>query len=220
MDAQITAQSFAGDAGVIACTVKRLRWGPHGAANVALLLRTIDRGATWRQMPFTRDIWSFFRYPGFPLWPPEFVMEVETAPGTVTIVFRDEEVVYEPGGESLWRAALSRRGLWKIRRVRRMRYEPGGDDDAAPPPIELRMPAGFKEPDAALVARAAAFVGDYEPRDVPMWLWLVPALALGITIGAGDLLQTAGLIALMVAGLPLCWFLLDRRRQRREALSR
>lgn len=215
-DCFVTSQCSLGDESVVAYSAKRSLRGPNGEARVAFLLRTLDRGATWRHVPLTRDAWSFLIFPGFPVWPPEFVSNVELGSETVTITFRDEWVIYEPGGESLWTGALSPRGVWRIRRVRRMRYEEG-EDDSETPPLPLRLPAGFAAPDAALVERVAARAGAYLYVGVPDWLWWVPALAVGILVGEGSLVRAASLLAAAVLGMPLLWFLIDRQRQRRAA---
>jgi len=213
----ITAQSFLGDAGVIACSVSqwnpRMSLGPH----VAFLLRTNDRGKTWVPVPMTRDVRSFLRYLGFPVWPPEFVLHVEAGARGTSMMFRDEWVIYEPGGESLWTAALSRRGLWRLRRIRRMQYENSVDDSTEPAAIPLQLPEGFKSPDAAFVERVAAHAYSYKSVDAPGWLWPFPGLALGMLIGAGAIKTAIGLIGAAVISIPVIWFLLDRRRLRREA---
>lgn len=213
----VTAQHAAGDAAVVCYTAKRSTWWPAGMGHAAFLLGTTDRGATWRQLPLTRDVWSYLRYPGFPVWPPEFVTGVEVAAETVTLAFRDEEVVYEPGGESMWSAMRSPRGLWRLRRVRKMRYVISGDDGTEPSPIALELPAGFVPPGERMVEKAAAGAASYIAVDVPLWLWTIPALAVGILIGAGAIVSAISLVVAMAIGLPVTWFWLDRGRQRREA---
>jgi len=193
-----------------------LKLGPNGESDVALVFRTEDRGATWTPLPFTREVWSFFRFFGFPVWPPEAVSAVELRQDTVVMAFRDEYVMFEPGGESLWIGTWSRRNVWRIRRVRRMQYETNVDDCSTLPSIALDLPAGFTPPDDALVQRIAAWAGSYSSTDAPLWLWLIPACAAGMLIGAGHILSAIGLMTAAVISLPSIWILLDRRRHRRE----
>jgi len=216
VETRVTAQSVAGDAAVVAYSARRSKLGPNGESDVALVLRTEDRGVTWTPLPFTREVWSFFRFFGFPVWPPEAVSAVELRQDTVVMTFRDEHVLYEPGGESLWTGTWSRRNVWRIRRVRRMQYETNVDDSSTLPSIALELPAGFTPPDEALVQRLAVWTGSYFSTDAPLWLWLIPALAAGMLIGAGRVLSAVGLMTAAVIGLPSVWILLDRRRRRRE----
>ena len=213
----ITAESVLGETAVVAYSARRSKGGPNGEWQTAFLLRTKDRGATWTEIPLTRDAWGFFYYPGFPVWPPEYVSSVQAGSETVIITFRDEEVLFEPGGESLWGGTLSPRGVWKIRRIRRMHYAPSFDDWRAPPALDLQLAVGFSPPGEAVVRRAAARAAAYFAVGVPNWLWWFPGLAAGVLFGAGAFVTAAALLGASIIALPLSLFLLDRRRQRHAA---
>jgi hypothetical protein len=182
---------------------------------MAFVVVSRDAGETWTHLPFVRTIGSYYRYWGFPVWPPEHVDAVEFDGGSISICFRDEWVTFEPGGESLWTGHCSARGLWTVRRVRLMDYE-GGDTSAPPQELCVQLPPGYHPPPPELLDHVAARLGSTkESRLLERLSWPL-ALAFGVLpviLGAGwGLLSLALVYAL---GLPVLSILLDRLRQRR-----
>jgi hypothetical protein len=212
-----TAQAAAGATAVIAYSVRRLHRGPNGETNEAFLLSTQDAGAVWKELPLVRTIWSYVRFWGYPVWPPELIDSVAVTGELVRIVFRDEWVPFEPGGESLWKAVQSSNGLWLFERIRLMDYD-GADIPRAPPPIGIQLPEGFHQPppemSEAVAARIAAEVSvSFDDR-----FWWLPGVLTGAAIvltGPGWLLLAAAVLS--VTSLPLLSILLERRRRRRAA---
>jgi hypothetical protein len=47
------------------------------------------------------------------VWPPEAISELRIDRGRLSMIFRDEWVPFEPGGESLWRAEQEPSGRWR-----------------------------------------------------------------------------------------------------------
>lgn len=126
-----------------------------------------------------RVAYSFFG----PVWPPEAICHVSLPYGQVEIVFRDEWVSYESGGESLWRGRY-RRGLWTLQRIRELDY--GGDDEPAPPrPGVLPLPADYREPDPVFLQRIAERLASHLSVRIPAWVdWLLPIpLLVGCFLG-------------------------------------
>ena len=128
----------------VALSRERRPPGPNGEPRVAVILHTADGGARWTELPWRRSLLSRLRYPAFPNWPPEAVMRLSLDGARLKIVHRDEHVIYEPGGESLWQSTLHGE-RWSLRRIRRMDYE-GGDKSAAMPRIALELPSTMKAP--------------------------------------------------------------------------
>ena len=131
----------------VAFSIERRPRGPNGEPRVACLLHTTDGGRTWTQMSWRRSVWSQLRHPGFPNWPPEAVISISVHPRGLTITHRDEHVIYEPGGESLWESTF-RGSAWSIRKVRLMDYE-GNDNTMAIPQLALDLPPSIRPPNQA-----------------------------------------------------------------------
>jgi hypothetical protein len=206
------------DRAAIAYTVRRVVPGPNGESQQAFVLCTSDRGATWRPLPLVRTVASLVRFWGFPVWPPEFIAAIGFERGRLQIGFRDEWVVYEPGGESLWSGSCSARGLWSVRRVRPMDY-PREDASAATRRIELNLPREFASPPASLTDALAFRLA----RDVPSstivrysW-WLAVLCAAPVAVwgpGWRAFLSLGGLLAAATIGS----LLIERRRSRRALM--
>src|SRR5262245_9694588 len=126
--------------------------GPNGEPRVAVLLHTVDGGEVWKALPWCRSFLSRLRHPGFPNWPPEAVMAIAVERDCVKIVHRDERVIFEPGGESLWESTLHG-ATWSVRKIRRMDYE-GADSSTAIPQITLRLPHTIRAPDQSAAGSA------------------------------------------------------------------
>jgi hypothetical protein len=118
--------------------------GPNGEPRVAVLLHTVDGGEVWKELPWRRSFLSRLRHPAFPNWPPEAVMTIAVERDVVKILHRDEHVIYEPGGESLWQSTLHGT-TWSVRKIRRMDYE-GADSSVAIPQITLGLPPTIRRP--------------------------------------------------------------------------
>ena len=128
----------------VAVSRQRQPLGPNGEPRIAAILHTADGGETWTELPWNRSLFSRLRHPGFPNWPPEGVLAIALERGEVKITHRDEHVIFEPGGESLWESTLHG-GTWSIRKLRRMDYD-GADGWAAFPAIALSLPSGMIPP--------------------------------------------------------------------------
>jgi len=128
----------------VALTRERRPYGPNGEPRVAVLLHTTDGGARWREVAWRRTLLSQVRYPGFPNWPPEAIMAIALEASQLKITHRDEHVIFEPGGESLWESTL-RGEKWSLRKVRRLDYD-GADGWMAVPRITLDLPPGMRPP--------------------------------------------------------------------------
>jgi hypothetical protein len=133
----------------LALSDERQPRGPNGEPRISRIVHTINGGKSWNAIPWTRSVVSILRYPGFPNWPPEAVLEIKKQNGRLTIVHRDEWVPFEPGGESLWRSTLMW-GWWWNRKIRAMNYE--GSDSAMPPPAAImdQLPPSIKPPNQML----------------------------------------------------------------------
>jgi hypothetical protein len=81
-------------------------------------------------------------------------MAIAVERGCVKIVHRDEHVIFELGGESLWESTLHR-DSWSVRKIRRMDYE-GADSSAAVAQIELKLPNTIRPPNLALTVAPSA----------------------------------------------------------------
>jgi hypothetical protein len=143
---RLTAQLVLSDTEVVlAYSCARAKPGPNGEFHVARLYRTVDGGVRWSPMLLARTWFNRLRYWGFPVWPPEAISSLAVSGEGIEMLFRDEWVPFEPGGESLWRARLTRSGLWRASRVRLMRYDT--DDPAWPvPDIRLELPPSVAPP--------------------------------------------------------------------------
>ena len=119
----------------VAGSEKRTPLGPNGEWHLARLLHTTDGGRHWQALPWHRPLRPRLRHPGFPNWPPEFVLGIYQSAGRLVITHRDEWVPFEPGGESLWEASFDGRS-WRVRFLRLMDYE--REDNPTPlPEIDL-----------------------------------------------------------------------------------
>jgi hypothetical protein len=140
---RLTAQLVVSDEeAYLAYSVER-RHRPNGEWRIAQLLHTRDAGESWIANPMKRSLWSRVAAP-LATWPPEDILTIELADSSLAIVFRDEWVPFEPGGESLWRAT-ERGGVWHIRRLRLMDYE-GEDSPLDPPSVPLALARTIKPP--------------------------------------------------------------------------
>ncbi|MGH6692547.1 MAG: hypothetical protein ACREF4_17910, partial [Gammaproteobacteria bacterium] len=75
---------------------------------------------------------------------PEAILGIAAGARGLTITHRDEEVLFEPGGESLWES--TRRGdTWTVRRLRLMDYN-GNDATMVVPQITLALPPSITPP--------------------------------------------------------------------------
>jgi len=135
------------------------------------------------------------------------------------MVFRDEWVPFEPGGESLWAGTQRSDGLWHVERIRYMDYETS--DEAHPPPhVAPRLPEEFEEPAPGALEAVCAEVSTTcgEPRESRLIDYVATALG-------GLAAATTGrmLFALAVAVVPLAgraMFSILRRRSKARARAR
>jgi hypothetical protein len=143
---RLTAQLVLSDREVVlAYSYLRVEPGPNGESHAARLFRTTDGGARWWPMSLARTWFDRVRFWGFPVWPPEAISSVVACGQGIEILFRDEWVPFEPGGESLWRGRLTPSGHWRNSRVRLMRYDT--DDSPRPvPEIGLELPTSVAPP--------------------------------------------------------------------------
>jgi len=211
-----TAQHAAGDCAAIAYSVERTVRGPSGESFAAFVVCTRDRGASWTPAPLVRTIWSNFRHWGFPVWPPESIDEIDGADGKLGIRFRDEWVMFEPGGESLWRGTRGSDGVWSVVRVRLMDYDRAdrGNTSGAPA-IEVSLPPEFVPPPRALLdAVATRLARDTPSRALDRYGWLIaiPAGSSFAVWGASwrSVAVTIGILLV----LPITSILVARRRVR------
>lgn len=129
----------------VAGSTERKPRGLDGEWYLARVLHTVDGGLHWRALPWRRTFFSRLRHPGFPNWPPEFVLGMRRTDDGLFITHRDEWVPFEPGGESLWEARFD--GVnWSVRRLRFMDYETK-DSPALVPEIDLAsLPTSIQPP--------------------------------------------------------------------------
>lgn len=105
MEARPTAQLvLSACEAVLAYSVSLKSHGPNDQLRIVCLLRTTDAGITWNRVPLVRTFLDRVWHWGFPVWPPEAVLELSQGAAGLEMIFRDEWVPFEPGGESLWRA--------------------------------------------------------------------------------------------------------------------
>jgi len=128
----------------VALSRDRRPYGPNGEPRVAVLLHTVDAGKVWKELPWRRSFLSRLRHPSFPNWPPEGVLAIAVERGNLKILHRDEHVIFEPGGESLWESTLQGE-TWTVRKIRRMDYD-GADGSTAYPRITLQLPPTMTPP--------------------------------------------------------------------------
>lgn len=158
VDYHPTAQFSRRDTVVVAYSARRIDLGPNGETHQAFVVLSHDGGSTWAQVPLIRTFLSRLRYWGFPIWPPEAIDKVVFDEEGLRIEFRDEWVIFEPGGESLWIGECSWKGLWSVKRVRELDYEKS-DPPGSAPPIELNLLEGHERPPEAWLCRIAEGVG-------------------------------------------------------------
>jgi len=213
---EATAKYVAGDVGLIAYAVKRMAPEPHGHWHQAFVVCSRDAGARWVCLPLVRTIWSCFRYWGYPVWPPEHIDEVAMEGEVVRIGFRDEEVIFEPGGESMWTGTRSARGLWTVKRVRLMDYDGKDASSRPPPPITVELPIGFRQPPAHLLEQLASrLASDTRVGVVDRLAWPAAILAAAPTVIWGPGWQLMLSVVTVLLGLPVLAILVERRRHRR-----
>ncbi len=129
----------------VAGSVERVPKGPNGEWHLAHVLHTSDGGLSWRALPWRRTLLSRWRHPGYPNWPPEFVLGIHQTDEGLFITHRDEWVPYESGGESLWKAHFDG-ARWSVRRLRFLDYE-AIDSPAPIPTVDLAsLPASIQPP--------------------------------------------------------------------------
>lgn len=147
---RLTAQLVLSDTrAYLAYSADRRPFGPNGEPRTAFILQTEDAGASWTQIPWRRSIWSSVRHP-FATWPPEAIVSMEQTPQGLGVTHRDEEVIFEPGGESLWQSRLVD-GNWSLRRLRSMDYK-GADSPNPLPELTRDLPPGMQLPQFGNVA--------------------------------------------------------------------
>jgi hypothetical protein len=205
----------AGEVAVIAYSVTRVIPGPNGESSQAFVVRSADAGATWSCLPLVRTMLSSVRFWGFPVWPPEHIDTLAIESGLVRIGFRDAWVPHEPGGESLWTGVRSARGLWTVRRIRRMDYS-GTDAGEPPPPIGVDLPGTFRPPPAELLVPLATRLASDERANVDGRLGWVFVLAIGSAaalLGMGW--RLLGVAAALATSFVVLCILGERRRYRR-----
>jgi hypothetical protein len=148
---RLTAQLILSELDVVlAYAYVRAKRGPNGETHIARLFRTMDGGRRWSEVPLVRTFFDRVRHAGFPVWPPESVSAISPSATDFEILFRDEWVPFEPGGESLWRGLRTSSGRWRTARVRTMRYETD-DSPMSVPEIELKLPGSVVAPPGALL---------------------------------------------------------------------
>jgi hypothetical protein len=123
--------------------------GPNGESRIAFILQTEDAGASWTQMPWRRSIWSSVRHP-LATWPPEDIVSMAHTPQGLRVTHRDEEVMFEPGGEALWQSRFVD-GKWSLRRLRAMDYK-RTDSPNPLPELPRELPLGMQPPQFGSVA--------------------------------------------------------------------
>jgi hypothetical protein len=149
MKIRLTAQIILSDTeAVVAYSIEDGTRGPSGETHFAVLLCTCDSGDTWTRVPLRRTLLNSIRYWGYPTWPPEAVMSLTSDQSGIRMIFRDEWVPFETGGESLWQAIQHRNGKWKTCRIRYMDYD-GDDCPTRIPEIELSLPTCIKRPETS-----------------------------------------------------------------------
>jgi len=147
MEIRLTAQLvLCGDGALLAYSVRNDTRGHDGETHFAALLSTRDAGDTWTRIPLHRTFLDRCRHWGYPTWPPEAIIELASSQSGTQMVFRDEWVPFEPGGESLWRAVQHRNGKWSISRIRYMVYD-SEDCPSQIPEIALLLPPTMKSPE-------------------------------------------------------------------------
>ena len=146
MHRRLTAQLALSDKHVVlAYCYRRQIPGPNGETHIAKLFQTTDGGAGWSQLSLVRTWFDRAYRWGFPVWPPESVSSIVAHGREFEILFRDEWVPFEPGGESLWRARRTSSGSWRTHRVRYMRYE-SDDPPILIPEIAPELPSSVALP--------------------------------------------------------------------------
>ena len=129
----------------VAGSEERTPLGPNGEWFLARLLHTTDGGRHWQTLSWHRTLWSRLRHPGYPNWPPEFVLGIHQTDGRLVVTHRDEWVPFEPGGESLWETSFDGRS-WQVNFVRLVDYD-GEDNPTQVPEIDLSsLPPSIQRP--------------------------------------------------------------------------
>ena len=210
-----TSQGVAGDNAAIAYSVQLEVRGPNGESTQAFVIVTRDRGATWTPAPFVRTIASNLRFWGFPVWPPEAIDEIEFDDGSLRIRFRDEWMMFEPGGESMWTGRRLPGDLWTVARVRLMDYD-NADKATTAPPIDVSLPAEISPPPPTVVdALASRIARSVPPRGIDHYAWLIAIpCAAPFAVWGPSWRSIAAAIA-MVTAIPIVNILIARRHARR-----
>ena len=128
----------------VAIAERREPRGPNGEAGIARLLHTTDAGASWLTISWKLHFLSRVRYPFYPTWPPEAIIDMQFDERGLAITHRDEWVPFEPGGESLWRSYFNG-SAWIPKKLRAMNYE-RKDSPAAIAEIALSLPSTIQAP--------------------------------------------------------------------------
>jgi hypothetical protein len=140
-----TAQLVVSEAeAYVAFSDERKPVGPNGEQRVARRVHTTDGGQSWTDVSWRRTILSRLLHPAYPNWPPEATISIAAGSGGLTIRHRDECVLFEPGGESLWESTF-RGKAWSVQKLRLMDYE-GSDRAMRIPNISLSLPTSVRPP--------------------------------------------------------------------------
>lgn len=97
----VTAYCERGPRAAIAYCVDLKNLGPNGEPHESFVIETENGGQDWVPAPLVRSLWSRLRFWGYPVWPPERISEIRCTNRELILLFEDEEVVYEHGGESV-----------------------------------------------------------------------------------------------------------------------
>lgn len=121
----------------VALQMERSPRGPCGESNIAQIWHTHNAGLNWSLLNWRRSWLSQVRYPGFPNWPPESILQLQATQQGLVIRHRDEHVLFEPGGESLWESRYAQH-RWHIHRLYKIDYD--GPSQPIPEIQQLDLP--------------------------------------------------------------------------------
>jgi hypothetical protein len=140
---RITAQVASGDEAYVALMIDRAKRGPSGEIAIAQIWHTIDRGRTWRMLPWRRTARTFLSRGLFARWPPEWVNRMWLRDSRLEIeCFEDNGP--DSAGDPIWRAAWDG-ARWRVRFDRI--YDSAIDGGILPKHRELDLP-GITTPPA------------------------------------------------------------------------